>query len=95
MREIYFVLTGLIIDTIFFIDVLICFRTTYIDDTGEEIFGMYKIASNYIRGSFVLDFFSTIPIDYIYEAIAGVDAGKLSLFGALKLARLLRIKKLI
>ena len=42
-----------------------------------------------------MDFFSTIPIDYIYEAINGKDAGKLSLFGALKLGRLLRINKLI
>jgi len=56
---------------------------------------MTKIAFNYLKGSFILDFFSTIPIDLCYEVIAGNDAGKLSLFGALKLGRLLRINKLI
>ena len=65
-----------IIDFLFFIDILINFRTTYIDiKSGEEVTKVLsysssqmqplKIAKKYLRGRFWVDVLATIPFDII------------------------------
>lgn len=54
-----------IVDVCFIIDMIIVFRTTYIDDDGLEVFEAGMIASNYIRGRFWIDFLSTVPFDKV------------------------------
>ena len=53
------------IDLIFIIDILMNFRTTYIDPfNGEEILDTKLIGKNYVKvGQFLLDILSTVPID--------------------------------
>ena len=58
-----FIFTNVFIDILFFIDIVVCFRTTYIDDAGVEINDPRLIAKRYIKGDFFVDFFATIPID--------------------------------
>ena len=50
-------------DFVFFLDIFITFRTTFINDRGEEEFDSYKIAVNYLKGSFMIDVVATIPFD--------------------------------
>ena len=48
-------------------DIVVNFRTTYIDDkNGEEITDLYKIAENYIKSTLILDVIAIFPWEYIF-----------------------------
>ena len=51
------------IDSIFFMDILIVFRTTFINEKGDEITDNFEIAKNYLKSTFIIDFLATIPFD--------------------------------
>ena len=64
MSEPYFTAINAIIDTLFLVDIVISFRTTYVDpSTGDEIQDLKQIANHYLRSRFWLDLLATIPID--------------------------------
>ena len=52
-----------IADVCFFIDILIIFRTAIFNEQRELITDSGKIATAYLRGSFSIDFLSTVPLD--------------------------------
>jgi hypothetical protein len=80
----------------FFIDILIVFRTTYVDSyTGEEILYSKRIVWNYLFGRFWIDLLATIPFDVIGILIFGGSTAVLQLFGILKLIRIVRLSKII
>ena len=55
----------LIIDIIYLVDIYFGFTTSYIDSfTGDEYFGLRKIAMNYVKQDFIIDFLSTF---WFYE----------------------------
>ena len=84
------------IDVLFAVDLVVMFRTTYIDSyTGEEIFNGNKIALNYIKGRFWMDLLATIPFDTIIESINPGSASEIQLTGILKLIRITRLTKII
>lgn len=85
-----------IIDAIFFVDVILNFRTTYFSSsTGDEIKDVYKIARKYLFGGrFVVDILASIPLDLILDPIRN-DGTELNLFGLLKLVRILRLSRII
>lgn len=59
-------LSNFVIDFIFFIDILVCFKTTYTDlKTGKEVRDKYLIAKRYIKSTFVIDLLATVPFDNI------------------------------
>ncbi len=59
------ILDGLI-DFIFFIDIIINFRTTFIHPrTGDEESKPKVIAKNYLKGRFWIDLLASIPFDYV------------------------------
>ena len=61
-----------VIDVIFFLDIVLNFRTTYFSaKTGDEIFAPEKIARNYLGGKLAIDLLASIPIDSIVEFILG------------------------
>ena len=51
------------IDLIFFLDILIAFRTVYHDEYGIEIMDAKIMALNYIKSSFLFDVLATVPLD--------------------------------
>jgi len=59
----FFELLNYIIDIVFLIDIIINFRTAYIDDKGNEVDVPIKIAGNYLSRQFWIDLVATIPID--------------------------------
>ena len=51
----------LIIDLLFWADVVVSFRTTYTDYSGDEVLDPRAIARHYAVGYFALDFISCLP----------------------------------
>jgi len=59
---------------LFLIDVVLNFFTTYINDNGDEIMDMKKIAKNYLKVNFWLDLFASLPADNIF-VLMNPDSG--------------------
>lgn len=91
------------IDFCFSLDIVIAFRTTYINNkTGFEVVEGKKIAWNYIiQGRFFIDLAASIPFENLYLLFADIDQSdqssnlELKLLGLLKLVRLLRLGRII
>lgn len=85
-------------DFLFFLDVLINFRTTYIEDkTTDEIFDPKRIAIQYLKGRFWIDIIASVPFDYVVQPFLRGDNNRtvLQMLGVIKLARILRLSRLI
>lgn len=84
-----------LIDTIFFFDICINFRTTFVNQaTGDEIWRPLSIAKNYILSlRFWIDIMSTFPFDKVITS--GGLADFVTLLGMLKIVRVSRISKII
>ena len=84
------------IDILFVIDMIINFRTTYVNDQYLEITDRNQIAMNYIKGRFIVDFLSTIPFDTVFTIFTGDSESKqFQILRSLKWARVLRLNKII
>ena len=85
-----------IVDAFFFLDILVSFRTTYINErTGAEVKDVKLIGRYYLRGQFTIDLLATLPFDAIGEVLFSSDNATFKIFGALKLVRVLRLSKII
>ncbi len=85
------------VDVIFFLDVILNFRTTFINPkTGTEVIKAKKITVNYvIKGRFFVDLLASIPFEVIIKWFITVNSDQLQLLGLLKLVRLLRLGRII
>uniref|UniRef100_A0A8C9TG86 Potassium voltage-gated channel subfamily H member 7 n=1 Tax=Scleropages formosus TaxID=113540 RepID=A0A8C9TG86_SCLFO len=79
----------LIVDIMFIIDILINFRTTYVNANEEVVSHPGKIAIHYFKGWFLIDMVAAIPFDLLIFG-SGSDETT-TLIGLLKTARLLRL----
>ena len=85
-------------DVIFVTDIIINFRTIYLDErTGDPIKDTKMIARNYILyGRFFVDLISAIPIEFVGEIEgSNISKGTLKLISLVKLTRLLRLGRVI
>lgn len=83
---------GYVIDLFFWLDILLCFRVSYITFDGEEVTNWRYIAIRYIfQGTFIFDLLSVLPFD----AILPGNNSAISLLGILKLIRIKRLPDLI
>jgi hypothetical protein len=81
-----------LVDLIFLIDVILTFRTTYLDtDLGKEETNTHKIASSYLRGAFLIDFASSVPFDVFVPSSQPSLASAFRMLGLLKLLRIQRL----
>lgn len=55
----------LIVDIMFIIDILINFRTTYVNQNEEVVSNPAKIAIHYFKGWFLIDMVAAIPFDLL------------------------------
>lgn len=53
------------VDVTFIIDILINFRTTYVNGSDEVVSHPGRIAVHYLRGWFVIDLVAAIPFDLL------------------------------
>lgn len=82
-----------IINVFFIVDIIINFRTSYMNTKkGEEIFDSKKIAKNYVyRMRFWIDLVSSIPFDMLM-----IDSlNFLNIIGMLKIVRVTKTSKII
>lgn len=55
----------LVVDVMFIIDILINFRTTYVNKNDEVVSHPGKIAVHYFKGWFLIDMVAAIPFDLL------------------------------
>ncbi|XP_043923548.1 potassium voltage-gated channel subfamily H member 2 [Protopterus annectens] len=79
----------LIVDIMFLIDILINFRTTYVNSNDEVVSHPRKIAIHYFKGWFLIDMVAAIPFDLLIFKTGSDETT--TLIGLLKTARLLRL----
>nr|CAD7256744.1 unnamed protein product [Timema shepardi] len=69
------VIIDLIVDVTFIVDILINFRTTYVNSNDEVVSHPGKIAVHYLRGWFLIDLVAAIPFDLLLFG-SDTDEGK-------------------
>uniref|UniRef100_A0A673ME15 Potassium voltage-gated channel, subfamily H (eag-related), member 6b n=1 Tax=Sinocyclocheilus rhinocerous TaxID=307959 RepID=A0A673ME15_9TELE len=79
-----------IVDVLFIIDIIVTFRTTYVNHNDEVVTHPKLIAIHYIKGWFLIDIVAAIPFDLLIFS-SGSDETTATLIGLLKTARLLRL----
>ncbi|XP_066597714.1 potassium voltage-gated channel subfamily H member 6 isoform X4 [Prorops nasuta] len=90
------VIIDFIVDVTFIVDIIINFRTTFVNSNDEVVSRPGKIAVHYLKGWFLIDLVAAIPFDLL---LVGSDTDELgldkdettTLIGLLKTARLLRL----
>lgn len=66
-------IVDLLVDVIFMIDVLINFRTTYVNKNDEVVSQPGQIAIHYFKGWFIIDMVAAIPFDLLLFGSDTVD----------------------
>ena len=84
-----------IVDLLFLIDIIITFRTTFLDPKlSIEVRDPHVIGKRYLKGSFAIDFISSVPFSSLFTASGGFG-DILDALGLLKLLRLSRLLKTV
>jgi len=65
----------LIVDIMFIVDILINFRTTYVNKKDEVVSHPGKIAIHYFKGWFLIDMVAAIPFDLLLFGSGSDDVG--------------------
>uniref|UniRef100_A0A8C0IQD0 Ion transport domain-containing protein n=1 Tax=Chelonoidis abingdonii TaxID=106734 RepID=A0A8C0IQD0_CHEAB len=81
----------LLVDIMFLIDILINFRTTYVNSNEEVVSQPGRIAIHYFKGWFLIDMVAAIPFDLLVFGSGSGSEETTTLIGLLKTARLLRL----
>ncbi|CRL03250.1 CLUMA_CG016560, isoform A [Clunio marinus] len=92
----YLQVVDLIVDVTFVIDILINFRTTFVNGQDEVVSHPGRIAIHYLTGWFLIDLVAAIPFDLLLMGSGSDELGlskdeTTTLIGLLKTARLLRL----
>ncbi|XP_029468756.1 potassium/sodium hyperpolarization-activated cyclic nucleotide-gated channel 2 [Rhinatrema bivittatum] len=84
-------------DTFFLMDLVLNFRTgIVIEDNTDIILDPQKIKKKYLRTWFVVDFVSSIPVDYIFLIVEkGIDSEVYKTARALRIVRFTKILSLL
>ncbi|XP_069483344.1 potassium/sodium hyperpolarization-activated cyclic nucleotide-gated channel 1 isoform X2 [Ambystoma mexicanum] len=84
-------------DTVFLFDLIMNFRTGIVnEDSSEIILDPQVIKINYLKSWFVVDFISSIPVDYIFLIVEkGMDSEVYKTARALRIVRFTKILSLL
>jgi hypothetical protein len=82
------------IDILFILDLIICFRTAYINESGDEVFDTKMIAKKYLKNWFTIDVVACFPAEVFVLISGSKDTRSKILLRLLKMPRLLRIGRL-
>ncbi|CAG0892853.1 unnamed protein product [Darwinula stevensoni] len=84
--------TDVVVEILFIVDIILNFRTTYVNKKGEVISHPKYVAVNYLRGWFIVDLLAALPFDLLNAAHVYSRNSQIHL---LKLTRLLRLARLL
>lgn len=79
--------------TLWTLDIVFNFFTTYFDSNEEEVFNHWKIVKNYLAGEFIIDVLATFPF-YNLVVFLNPDLPHSELFLVFLMLRLLRVLRL-
>lgn len=84
------------VDVMFGIDIMVNFVSQINNEDGVAVTSRKGIAARYLRGWFLIDLLSTIPVDLFVSIFGdGTAAASFKLLRVLRLARLLKLVRLI
>lgn len=89
---------GKMVDIVFWSDILVCFRTTYVNNQGETIYDGVKIAEFYIKDFFFIDFFCCLPgypLNTLIDDLISSDSKGAGSVTAMKLGKAPRILRVV
>ncbi|XP_069673245.1 voltage-gated delayed rectifier potassium channel KCNH8 isoform X2 [Periplaneta americana] len=88
--------SDVVVEALFIIDIILNFRTTYVNRKGEVVSNSRSIALNYLKSWFIVDLLAALPFDLLYasDVYSGEESGP-SHIHLLKLTRLLRLARLL
>ncbi|XP_059089572.1 potassium voltage-gated channel subfamily H member 8-like [Tigriopus californicus] len=90
------IVLDVIVEAIFIIDILLNFRTTFVNKKGEVVSTSKSIAFHYMKGWFILDLIAALPFDVLYASeLSEMDSESFTSIHLLKLTRLLRLARLL
>nr|XP_046246482.1 potassium/sodium hyperpolarization-activated cyclic nucleotide-gated channel 1 [Scatophagus argus]XP_046246483.1 potassium/sodium hyperpolarization-activated cyclic nucleotide-gated channel 1 [Scatophagus argus] len=91
------IIFNVVSDTFFLMDLVLNFRTGIVfEDNTEIILDPDKIKKNYLKTWFVVDFVSSIPVDYIFLIVEkGIDSEVYKTARALRIVRFTKILSLL
>ncbi|QDZ21331.1 ion transport protein [Chloropicon primus] len=90
----------ILVDVLFWLDILVNFRTAYVDNKRHTIFDQKQVALHYAKGWFTLDFIGTFPFELVAKSIISSSSGDLAnkdimYLRLLKLPRIIRAARLV
>ena len=86
---------GWFVDVMFTIDIIVNFRTAYLNEDGEIIWDLPNIRSRYLKGWFTVDLLSTIPFDKVIVPFISNDGASGNAKSAARSGKLLRILRVV
>ncbi|XP_062411294.1 potassium/sodium hyperpolarization-activated cyclic nucleotide-gated channel 2 [Sardina pilchardus] len=91
------IIFNVVSDTFFLVDLVLNFRTGIVfEDNTEIILDPKKIKKKYLKTWFVVDFVSSIPVDYIFLIVEkGIDSEVYKTARALRIVRFTKILSLL
>ncbi|KAM6963403.1 potassium/sodium hyperpolarization-activated cyclic nucleotide-gated channel 2 [Aplochiton taeniatus] len=91
------IIFNVVSDTFFLMDLVLNFRTGIVfDDNTEIILDPRKIKTKYLKSWFLVDFVSSIPVDYIFLIVEkGIDSEVYKTARALRIVRFTKILSLL
>ncbi|KAH7964750.1 hypothetical protein HPB49_001162 [Dermacentor silvarum] len=88
------IISDVIVEAMFIIDIGLNFRTTFVNKKGEVVAKPKSVALNYLRGWFIVDLLAALPFDLL-NAAGLYNRDNQMYLHLLKLTRLLRLARLL
>ncbi|XP_049587377.1 potassium/sodium hyperpolarization-activated cyclic nucleotide-gated channel 3 isoform X2 [Syngnathus scovelli] len=90
------IIFNVVSDTLFMVDLVLNFRTGIIkEDSTEILLDPRAIRHNYLKSWFLVDFVSSIPVDYIFLMVDSLDSEVYRTARALRIVRFTKILSLL
>uniref|UniRef100_A0A3Q4BLS1 Cyclic nucleotide-binding domain-containing protein n=1 Tax=Mola mola TaxID=94237 RepID=A0A3Q4BLS1_MOLML len=90
------IIFNVVSDTLFMVDLVLNFRTGIIkEDNTEILLDPKAIRQNYLKSWFLVDFVSSIPVDYIFLMVDSLDSEVYRTARALRIVRFTKILSLL
>nr|AIQ80464.1 ELK [Nematostella vectensis] len=85
------IIVDMVIELFFILDIVVHFRTTFVNKAGRIVYEQKAIAIHYLKGWFILDFLAALP----FEALYFINKSWGFLVQLLKCGRLLRLFRVV
>ncbi|XP_042221677.1 potassium voltage-gated channel subfamily H member 8-like isoform X2 [Homarus americanus] len=89
------IVPDVVVEALFLVDIILNFRTTFVNKKGEVVLSPIRIATHYVKGWFVLDLVAAMPFDLLLAADVYSSSFQATNIHLLKLTRLLRLARLL